>query len=1111
MVRSDSTANIGHRIMMMLCVCVCALTMPAQAPTAAKNRTVQRVIITLRTVDSGVSITDLPRRARIADAQAVLMQRYPALDTPVTRRLLTMPLIITDATPAQIATLQSDPAVAAVRVSRLYRPALSESTTRIGARVATAAGYAGAGTSVAVLDTGVAKSHPFLAGSVVQEACFSTRSTTYGAMPLCPGATEQSTGADSALPCPDGLGGCDHGTHVAGIIAGRPTLVDGMMTSGVAPASKLIAIQVFSRFDHTDAAQACGRTATQDCVLSFESDVLAALDYLAAQRTTPAWGTLAAVNVSLGVEPSPTACDDDVIDGMGTYKAYVDALRSTGVATVISAGNDGTTNGVSHPACISTAVSVGATDTLRVGLEREDQVSAFSNAPSLSANQPTPADDRLLDLLAPGDSILSSMAYPSGSYQMLSGTSMAAPHVAGAWAVLKSIVPSASVSQLQTLLRDTGVLISDTRAGTGTPLIVPRITVDAAIAAVRAERIPVTISALGFEYAAVQRGTSAVQRLVLRYRGSAVRISRGVVPAPWTVTPIGCPTVIDDIQDACVLEIRYAPTETTPIGYDASALALTLNGVVTRIGLSAQTVATAPVRAQTQTAVVAPTAQALLTRTATPTASITPPSHAAAQTIVANATRTSRRRATQTAVTTATAYASGQTATAEATLGGASATATATLPDTATPTAAAITKTVGAARTATSRRAALLTQTAATARTQTIGRIATLTAQSGSATAEVEAGSPTQTRTPTATRILRTATASATKTHTRGPTLSPTIAPITAQSVLANGRYQAMIVRNAGSMGVLIHTGNRLTNDIPLITLVRLSDMQFGTAVGLDGLTVTALAADPFTTDRGYIAGRLDWQSGYLQSFRVIGGRIAILGTAVYPLGPGSDVRTIQVVGGRIWIGIATLQTPAVRFGGELLCYSTDLTPLCDAPVPIAGIPTSIIPIDDGVDRLVIAGRIDESVVDSGFAQVLLRTGSNWAVRPPIAATLPFSAGSATNLMADAERTVLVSLVDGNRIALYTLDADHSLIWRNRDVRVTASHIQSDSGRIVSLGYSVADRKNILTIYQPVGEALFPRRAAALTNTAGGVAALSVSTPWVYTLDALRLSRISWP
>ena len=81
---------------------------------------------------------------------------------------------------------------------------------------------------------------------------------------------------------------------------------------------------------------------------------------------------------------------------------------------MIASGNSGTTNAISAPACISTAISVGATD-------KNDQVASYSNSAAI------------LNLLAPGHSIKS--AIPGTSYDFKSGTSMATPHVAAAWAV----------------------------------------------------------------------------------------------------------------------------------------------------------------------------------------------------------------------------------------------------------------------------------------------------------------------------------------------------------------------------------------------------------------------------------------------------------------------------------------------------------------------------------------------------------------------------------------------------------------------------------------------------------------------------------------------------
>ena len=98
-------------------------------------------------------------------------------------------------------------------------------------------------------------------------------------------------------------------------------------------------------------------------------------------------------------------------------------------------------------------------------MTKTDEVSDFSNV------------SPLLSLLAPGSSILSLV--PGGSFDIFDGTSMAAPHVAGAWAILKQLTPNATVDQLLVQLQQTGVPITDTRYGTG--LTKPRINVAGAL------------------------------------------------------------------------------------------------------------------------------------------------------------------------------------------------------------------------------------------------------------------------------------------------------------------------------------------------------------------------------------------------------------------------------------------------------------------------------------------------------------------------------------------------------------------------------------------------------------------------------------------------------
>ena len=228
-----------------------------------------------------------------------------------------------------------------------------------------------------------------------------------------PTARAEQTGAGAGRPC--NASGCEHGTHVAGIAAGR-----GADFSGMAPDADIIAVQVFSRFT----GAACGGQAA--CVASFTSDQIRALDFVQQLAATRA---VAAVNMSLGGGRSTTACDTDIT------KPVIDQLRAAGVATVIASGNDGFRDSVSFPGCISSAVTVGATT-------KQDTLADFSNC------------GPQVDLHAPGVGINSSI--PGGRFAAFSGTSMATPHVAGAFAALRSRGPAVSIDQIETALKQSG-------------------------------------------------------------------------------------------------------------------------------------------------------------------------------------------------------------------------------------------------------------------------------------------------------------------------------------------------------------------------------------------------------------------------------------------------------------------------------------------------------------------------------------------------------------------------------------------------------------------------------------------------------------------------------
>lgn len=356
--------------------------------------------------------------------------------------LSTLPVTTLRVDKAGLERLADQPGVVSVTEDVAVPPALDSSVPVIGADKTAAAGNTGAGSAVAILDTGVAVRHPFLGNRVIAEACFSTTDSTGSVTSLCPDGTDQQEGpgaADAASgPCATS-GLCNHGTHVAGIAAGNGQGVTGAPKRGVAPGADIIAVQVFSLF-HSE--ESCG-VGKAPCVRSYSSDQLAGLEKVLQLRQS---GTpVVSANMSLGGGKYTTACDTD------SRKVAVDNLRAAGVATVISAGNSAYTDAVGAPGCISSAITVGSTTDA-------DQLSSFTNR------------GPLLDVFAPGSDVVSSV--PGGGYASYQGTSMAAPHVAGAFAVLRQAYPRASVSELEAILETGGKTITYTGAST------PRIQLD---------------------------------------------------------------------------------------------------------------------------------------------------------------------------------------------------------------------------------------------------------------------------------------------------------------------------------------------------------------------------------------------------------------------------------------------------------------------------------------------------------------------------------------------------------------------------------------------------------------------------------------------------------
>ena len=406
---------------------------------------------------AGLAKTELAeRQTAIKNLQSDFLSRFEASRIAGLKQFDYIPFVAFETDAATLELMQADGRISSVEEDVAEAPTLAESTGVISAPAAWSSGFSGSGWAVAVLDSGVQKNHSFLTGKVVSEACYSTTSTS--STSLCPGGAASSVATDSGVNCDPAVNGCPHGTHVAGITAGRSTSF-----SGVAKDANIIAVEVFSRFD-TEASCGAGNA---PCVLAYVSDQVRGLERVLALSGSM---NIAAANMSLGGGQYTAYCDSTE----AARKAAIDNLRAVNVATVVSSGNSGYTSAMGAPACISSAVSVGSTGDGSFGATL-DTVSGFSNSVSF------------LNLLAPGQWINSSVAVTGGgttTFQNYSGTSMAAPHVAGAWAILKQRKPDATVTQVLNALTSSGQSIRDTRNGISTP----RINVAAALTAIVARR-----------------------------------------------------------------------------------------------------------------------------------------------------------------------------------------------------------------------------------------------------------------------------------------------------------------------------------------------------------------------------------------------------------------------------------------------------------------------------------------------------------------------------------------------------------------------------------------------------------------------------------------------
>ena len=330
---------------------------------------------------------------------------------------------------SQLGRLASLPGVETIYPSVRYRAQLDRSPQQIGAPALWGPGLAtaGQGMKIAIIDEGIDQTHPFFSpAGYTMPAGFPKGQTAYtNAKVIVARAFPPARPAWKHASKPFDPEFSSHGTHVAGIAAGNAnTLAEGVRISGVAPRAYLGNYKALTI--PTDADVGLDGN-SPELVAAIEAAVADGMDV---------------INMSLG-EPEIEPSRDIVVKALG-------AAARAGVVPVVSAGNDFDEFGrgsVGSPGAAPEAITVGAVTTSRGG--PDDVVASFSSS------GPTPLSLQLKpEVSAPGVGILS--AAPRNSFTSLSGTSMAAPHVAGAAALLLERHPTWTPAQVKSALALTG-------------------------------------------------------------------------------------------------------------------------------------------------------------------------------------------------------------------------------------------------------------------------------------------------------------------------------------------------------------------------------------------------------------------------------------------------------------------------------------------------------------------------------------------------------------------------------------------------------------------------------------------------------------------------------
>ena len=385
----------------------------------------ERPSVTVVLRAAGATSPDLAaRRAVITSAVDAVLARFAPGEFSLTHRFDVAPGFAGTIGVAGVLRLLDDPSVVRIDPTGEGRISLTEAVPLVHLDTLRRIGLTGAGVHVAVLDTGIDRTHPDLADDLVAERCFCT---LLGG--CCPDGSGDQSGPGSAR---DDNG---HGTNVTGIVTSAGTIAP----VGGAPDAGIVAVKVLSAGgDFTNA------------------DVWDGLQYIINSRPD-----VTIVNMSFETNDR-FAGDCDGVNGITMmYAMLIDTLRANGVTVFAASGNEASPNDMGLPACVKNTISVGAVYDANLGKKAwaactdettaPDQITCFTNS------------DPSTDLVAPGSETTSTGL--GGGTSTMSGTSQASPLAAACAAVLRQADPALTPAEIEAALKDSLVRVTDAKNG----------------------------------------------------------------------------------------------------------------------------------------------------------------------------------------------------------------------------------------------------------------------------------------------------------------------------------------------------------------------------------------------------------------------------------------------------------------------------------------------------------------------------------------------------------------------------------------------------------------------------------------------------------------------